>query len=178
MKLYMTCCLLAALVLTSCKKAPQAQAPSASSSSAARSSVPAWWAQLPEPTGLAPGGVFFLVSKVTVETNSGILSFPAGTKVLKVGDRYVTSDVRQLKLRPEQLTNDLNVAYRVAGRDPKLLNGIYMTAQTVAAVAFAQSLAATPTPRLAKATTSAAQTPHPKLDGDARKEDESRMNRN
>jgi hypothetical protein len=72
----------------------------------------------------APSGVFFLVSRASVETDSGVFNYLPGSKVLKSGSRYITFDGKQLNLRADQITNDLRIATKLAGNDPKLLAGI------------------------------------------------------
>ncbi len=74
-------------------------------------------APTPEGSPFAPPGVFFLVKKVSLETDSGIIGYPPGSKVHLVGRQYVTRDGRHLTLRAEQVTNDLRIAEGVAGHD-------------------------------------------------------------
>jgi hypothetical protein len=71
-----------------------------------------------EPNHFAPDGVFFLMAKASVETDSGIIGVPAGSRVIKSADgSYVTNDGQKLTLQPHQVTNDLRIARRVAGAD-------------------------------------------------------------
>ncbi len=161
-------CVFTALALTSCSKKPEAEV-------ATPAPAPVVM-QTPEPSGFAPAGVFFLVNKVSLETDSGIIAYPAGSKLYKLGNRYITGDGRQINLRPEQVTNDLRITARIAGGNPKLQADIQATIRNL-------QTAPAGTPLSAKApgsTNAGIATPgssRPNFDGDERKADRSRMNR-
>lgn len=102
----------------------------------------------PEPHLVAPTGVFFLVQRATLETASGVFNYRPGTKVHRVGNRYVTSDGRQLTLRAEQVTNNLQKAQQAAGNDAAALAQIQAAAKTARALQPAPPGAeATPGPK-------------------------------
>lgn len=130
------CCALTGLALTSCQKKPQAEV-----AVAVERTAPA----TPEPHLVAPAGVYFLVKKTSVETDSGILNYAAGTKVHKIGGRYVASDGRQITLRADQVTNNLQLAQQAAGHDAKALAIIQATAQTARAIQTPPAATATAT---------------------------------
>lgn len=70
---------------------------------------------------LAPEGTYFLVQRVSLQTDSGVVGFAPGTKVTLVekGDPLsVVSDGKyQFSVALSQLTNDLNIARDVARSD-------------------------------------------------------------
>lgn len=66
---------------------------------------------------LAPEGVYFLTSAVSVETAEGITGLRPGTRALKQADGRYLADGHVVELRSEQLTNDTRFAARVAGAD-------------------------------------------------------------
>ena len=71
----------------------------------------------PAPPRLAPPGVYFLVTAVTVATDAGVTGLPPGTRVVRQPDGRFLANGQQIALRPEQITNDLNVAEKVASTD-------------------------------------------------------------
>lgn len=122
MKKITMACLLAGLALASCRKSPQAQeAPERIVLST------------PEPHLVAPPGAFFLTKKISMETDSGIINFRPGTKVNRVGNRYVTADGKQLTLSANQMTNNLQLAQRAAGDDAKAVAIIQAATRTARA---------------------------------------------
>lgn len=169
------CCALAGLVLTSCGKKPQAEV-----AVVPEPTVPA----TPEPHLVAPAGVYFLVKKASVETDSGILNYAAGTKVHKIGGRYVASDGRQITLRADQVTNNLQLAQQAAGHDAKALAIIQATAQTARAIQSSTPPAAASTTSPINASTPKENVSYAKPaagksgDAESRRSDSSRLKRN
>lgn len=177
---------LCALTFSACDKKPAAQVGRSDSGSESRAGSMPTATNLPHPDEMtspfAPQGVFFLLTRTSVETASGLFSYPAGTKVLKSGGKYVTFDGRQISLRADQVTNDLRIATRVAGNDPKVLAGIrasiqnslatpnYMPPPTEAPQVFARPTVVRREDGL--------NPPKPALDGDERKADRSRKKTN
>jgi len=68
---------------------------------------------------LAPPGVFYLVTAVSVETSDGILGLKPGQLLREVRPGVYRADNNELTLRPEQVTNDLAIARRFAVQDQK-----------------------------------------------------------
>jgi len=96
----------------------------------------------PEPNYFAPEGVYFLLTKITIETPDGLIGYPAGTKVVRTGDKYRAPDGKNIAVEPDQITNDLRIAERVAGLDTAIQASIRSVTSTQAAIAAAT--AATP----------------------------------
>jgi hypothetical protein len=67
----------------------------------------------PEPVQLAPDGVFFLISAVSITTDEGITGLKPGTRLNQVGDDTYKSGEHEVKLAPDQVTNDLKIAGQV-----------------------------------------------------------------
>jgi hypothetical protein len=62
---------------------------------------------------LAPAGIYFLVQRVSITTDSGVFGDPPGTKVTMVTPgppMQVTDGPNQFEVLPSQVTNDLDVA--------------------------------------------------------------------
>jgi hypothetical protein len=87
-----------------------------------------WFAPTPTPARpvaherrLAPEGTFFLLKRVSLSIDSGVIGFAPGTKVTLVeqGDSVstVTDGEYQFKVPSSQLTNDLDLAASVANAD-------------------------------------------------------------
>lgn len=74
-------------------------------------------AATPAPPTLAPEGVFFLTQAVTVETSDGIAGLPRGTRVVRQPDGSFIGGGHTVKLRAEQITNDLALAARLANSE-------------------------------------------------------------
>ena len=188
MKTTMVWVALCALMLAACDKKTTAQSDRSESSNSASGAPSAPSAKLylpPEemPSPFAPPGVFFLVTKVSMETDSGLFNYPPGTKVLKSGAKYTTFDGRQLSLRADQVTNDLRIATRVAGNSPKLQAAIQASIHnTLATPNFMPAPKPEPQlmarPEVARRTDGAAGSGRPVLDGDERKSDRSRKKSN
>lgn len=66
---------------------------------------------------LAPEGMFYLLVKKSVETTDGITGFKPGTLVKQEADGSFTAEGKQLEVRPNEITNDLDLAARYAGAD-------------------------------------------------------------
>lgn len=72
----------------------------------------------PKKVELAPENIFFLKVKKSVETDSGIVGFPAGTKVTKISDsKYKTDSGETLELVPIDITNNLDEVRSIIGQD-------------------------------------------------------------
>jgi hypothetical protein len=108
----------------------------------------------PAPNYLAPPGVFFLLTKISVETASGITGLRPGTQVQQTGPgEYTAPDGHKLTLRPDQVTNDLRIAQHLAGADAAAQAAVrQMTAPRPAAAPV--SGPATPVPGAAPTTAS------------------------
>lgn len=89
---------------------------------------------------LAPEGVFFLVRSKSVETSDGIIGLKPGTAVMKQPDGSFLAGTQKVELRPDEITNDLDVAARVAGADAQRQAAVRQAGAAQAA------LAAQPTP--------------------------------
>jgi hypothetical protein len=126
MKAMMMGAALCALMFAGCNKKPVAEAEAETQSApvAARASAGKYVAPEEMESPFAPPGVFFLLERVSLETDSGVLSYLPGTKVIKAGSRYITSEGKQLTLKAAQITNDLRIATKLAGNNPKLLAAI------------------------------------------------------
>ena len=68
---------------------------------------------------LAPPGIYFLVTAVSVETSDGILGLKPGQMLKEIKPGLYQADTNQVSLRPDQITNDLSIARRVAVQDQK-----------------------------------------------------------
>ena len=85
----------------------------------APAATPALAAAPPNP--FAPEGVFFLMHKVSRETDSGIISAPPGTRVEKQSNgTFKTARGDIFKLNPSDLTNDMRIAAHVSGQDARI----------------------------------------------------------
>jgi hypothetical protein len=140
-----------AAVFGGCKKkdvatetAPEEPAPAASPPSAPATPVPKPVAAATPPPALAtpapelaPPGVFFLVTAVSVETTDGIVGLKPGQLLRLVRPGVYRADNNELTLRPDQVTNDLAIARRLANQDQRTQAAIQqrLAAQPTAAVA-------------------------------------------
>ncbi len=100
---------------------------------------------------LAPPGVFYLVTAVSVETSDGILGLKPGQPLREVRSGVYLADNSQVTLRPDQVTNDLAVARRLAAQEQKNQAAIQQrwtatTATTTPAANSSASLRVAPTP--------------------------------
>ena len=62
---------------------------------------------------LAPEGVYYVLQRISIETESGLVAIPTGAKVnlLRVGPPMrVTDGKREFEIDPSLLTNDLEIA--------------------------------------------------------------------
>ncbi len=109
---------------------PQAQRTPAKPAAAARSTPAKSQPARPTPAArsvvvkqprLAPDGTYFLLRRVSLNIDSGVVGFAAGTKVmmLKQGDPLstVSAGKYQFSVAPSLLTNDLDIADGVAKSD-------------------------------------------------------------
>ena len=81
----------------------------------------------PPPKQLAPDGIYFLVERVSVATDSGITAAPPGTKVslVRAGPPMRVTDGRnEFDVAPTQITNDLDIAAQVSYADRAAQAGI------------------------------------------------------
>lgn len=84
-------------------------------------------AATPAPKRLAPDGTFFLLAKKSVETDAGILGLRPGTRVARREDGKFLAEGNVVELQPNEITNDLEVAARVAGADTRAQAAIRQT---------------------------------------------------
>lgn len=68
---------------------------------------------------LAPPGVFYLITSVSVETSDGILGLKPGQLLREVRTGVYRADNNEVTLRPDQVTNDMAVARRLAAQDQR-----------------------------------------------------------
>ena len=66
---------------------------------------------------LAPPGIFYMIATVQVETGSGIAGLKPGDGVKFLRPGVYQSNVGEVQLRPDQITNDLGVARRAVAAD-------------------------------------------------------------
>ncbi len=71
----------------------------------------------PPPKRFAPEGVFYLITKKSIETDSGIVGFRPGTPAQLQPDGKYLVEGRTMELLPNEITNDLDLAARYAGAD-------------------------------------------------------------
>jgi hypothetical protein len=91
---------------------------------------------------LAPAGLFFLLQKKSVETADGITGYKPGTQALLQADGSFLIDGKKLQLRPDEITNDLDIAARAAGADAQRQAAIHQLAAAQVPVAPASAPAA------------------------------------
>jgi len=97
----------------------------------------------PTPAWLAPDGVLFLVQRVSVTTDSGIVGIAPGTRVQRTGTTptgytVAAADGTKFTVSADQVTNDLRVAAQVGYVDEV---GRQMTSQRMAEEAAAAASA-------------------------------------
>ena len=104
-----------ALACASCTKAPNPAAPTPSPTPVARQ--------------LAPEGVFYTVQKITITSDTGVVGIPAGTRVTQLKDNgetfTVTDQETQFEVRPEQVTNDVQLAIMVIKNQGASLRSVH-----------------------------------------------------
>ncbi len=66
---------------------------------------------------LAPPGIFYMIATAQVETSSGIAGLKPGDGVKFLRPGVYQSNVGEVQLRPDQITNDLGVARRAVAAD-------------------------------------------------------------
>jgi hypothetical protein len=140
-------------ILSGCKKpaeteaepeatpAPAASAASTPAKIAAATPVPTSAAapQAPPKPELAPPGIYFLLTALSVETSDGIVGLKPGQMLKEIKPGLYQADANQVSLRPDQMTNDLTIARRVAVQDQK-------TQMAIRSRLAAAALVATPGP--------------------------------
>lgn len=105
-------------------------------------------AATPAPNYFAPPGVYFLVTKASIETANGITGLRPGTRLQQTGPtEYTDAEGHQLTLAANQVTNDLRIAQQVAGADVAAQNSLRQMQNT------------RPAPTLQTATTAPASEP-------------------
>lgn len=100
---------------------------------------------------LAPEGVFYLVQKVSVETDAGIVGLNPGTKAVRQPDGRFLADGHTVNLQPSQMTNDLTLAQQAMSTDQSSQQRIRQV-MAARAAATPPPAKATPTPRKVAAT--------------------------
>jgi hypothetical protein len=152
--------LLAVLVCAGCKKPvaeapppePPPEVPAAPPAPASATHVPATPAPrvveaTPAPNYFATPGVFFLIGKASIETDSGITGLPPGTQLQQTGpNEYTTLDGHKLTLRPDQVTNDLRIAQHLAGADAAAQRAVRQMQAPRRSAPPPTTVAATPAP--------------------------------
>jgi hypothetical protein len=76
-------------------------------------------AEAPREPRLAPEGTFFLLRQRSVETSDGILGLKPGTMVKRQPNGKYLAEGQTLELRPDEITNDLDIAAQAAGADAR-----------------------------------------------------------
>jgi hypothetical protein len=84
-------------------------------------------APAPPAKRLAPDGMFFLLTKKSVETDAGIVGLRPGAQVIRQPDGKFLADGHLLELAAGEITNDLDLAARVAGADARAQAAIRQT---------------------------------------------------
>ena len=139
-----------ALGLGGCKKAPVAEQPAETPppatpapttpapSVAATTPPPATPAPKPAPTPeLAPPGVYYLLTAVSIETADGILGLKPGQGLREVRPGVYSTGTNEMTLRPEQVTNDMGLARRVMTQDRQAQEAIHQRLSSQAPAATA-----------------------------------------
>ncbi|EDY21198.1 hypothetical protein CfE428DRAFT_1491 [Chthoniobacter flavus Ellin428] len=153
----LTCALVLGLAVgfTGCKKKEVAEepeeAPAAAPASKPKPATPepnsvAVATPAPKPAAtpapeLAPPGIFYLVTSVSVETSDGILGLKPGQLLKQVRPGVYKADNNEVTLRPDQVTNDLTIARRVAAQDEQTQAAIQQHLAAVRAASAASSAA-------------------------------------
>jgi len=90
---------------------------------------------------LAPPGVFYLIAAARVETSDGIVGLKPGTGVKLVRPGIYLTPAGEVSLNPEQMTNDLALARRVASADSSAQAAVKSALAAQAATALAEEKA-------------------------------------
>jgi hypothetical protein len=93
---------------------------------------------------LAPPGVFYLITAVSVETSDGILGLKPGQLLKEVRPGVYRADTNEVTLRPDQVTNDMAVARRFAAQDQRNQAAIQQRLAASAPAPSASSATGTP----------------------------------
>lgn len=101
--------------LCSCRKA--ASPPPEPESTAVSTPSPVAAATPVEENHHAPPGVFFLLTPTSIVSYDGVTGLRPGTRLVKISEGTYIGEGLTLKLRKDQVTNDVWVAARVAGAD-------------------------------------------------------------
>lgn len=111
-------------------------------------------AATPAPNYFAPPGVYFLVTKASIETANGITGLRPGTRLQQSGPtEYTDAEGHKLVLAPNQVTKDLRIAQQVAGADMAAQNSLRQMQNTRPAPTLQTATTASPTePRSASGT--------------------------
>jgi len=126
----LTCALVLATAfgLGGCQKKQVAEDETPAAEAAPTATPPPKLAATPEPKPvavatpapeLAPPGVYYLITAVSVETSDGILGLKPGQPLKQVSPGVYLAGANQVKLSPDQVTNDLAVARRFAAQDQR-----------------------------------------------------------
>jgi hypothetical protein len=72
---------------------------------------------------LSPPGIFYLVQRVSVKTNSGVVGYAPGTRVKLIeerGDRLLVTDGEsKIEVDGDKVTNDMDLAELAAKKDER-----------------------------------------------------------
>lgn len=111
-------------------------------------------AATPAPNYFAPPGVYFLVTKASIETANGITGLRPGTRLQQTSPtEYTDPEGHKLTLTANQVTNDLRIAQQVAGADVAAQNSLRQMQNTRPAPTLQTATTASPTePRSASGT--------------------------
>lgn len=93
---------------------------------------------------LAPPGVFYLITAVSVETSDGILGLKPGQLLKEVRPGVYRADNNEVTLRPDQVTNDMAIARRFATQDQRNQAAIQQRLATTGSAPSAPSASGTP----------------------------------
>jgi hypothetical protein len=109
------------------------------------------------PDHLAPPGVYFLLGKASVETDSGIIGLRPGARIQETGPgEYASVEGHKLPLRPDQVTNDLRIVQQIIGADAAAQNALR---QMQAQQAVRPTVPVAPTPTIPAPKVSSAPVP-------------------
>ena len=104
------------------------QTPSSSSSQTSPVAI-----EQPASRRLAPDGIYYLLQRTSVSTDSGIASIPPGTRVERVGESdgklKVKAGEQEFEIEKSLLTNDLDIATATASQDSQRLAAVRLKVQ-------------------------------------------------